>query len=405
MSKTSSRRCPACGELKSFRIDQKTCGCQKAKGQVSEISGDKWTISLPSTRIHTLEQLIEFCDIDLTEWEVERFIANKWEVGANLQDGKGITVEPLFQVKAFLKRKNDAIFLRKEVEELKQLAKRNAQLPTKIARVRQTKTGYMLEINLTDHHFGKMAWGEETGYENYDIKIAEKVFWRAFSSILERVKGYEFEEIWFVVGNDLFNSDDVEGRTTKGTYVTTDARYQKTFAVVRTVMVNAIEQLRTYTRLVKVIMVSGNHDQLGVWHLGDSLECYFHKYNDVSIDNTPRFRKYHSFGDVLIMFTHGHKGKLKDYPLLMATEASELFGKCKHREAHTGHRHTKEVEEQHGVRVRRLSALCPPDDWHSENTFVGNLRASEAFIWHRTEGLVGTVIYTDQGDIERESKD
>ncbi len=32
---------------------------------------------------------------------------------------------------------------------------------------------YMLELSVYDHHFGKLAWGRETGHESYDLKIAE----------------------------------------------------------------------------------------------------------------------------------------------------------------------------------------------------------------------------------------
>lgn len=400
MARSEERQCPSCGEVKSFRIDQKTCGCKPRLTEKSEIDDNGWAISLPNTRIHTLEQLIEFFEIDLSIWEVERFVANKWEMAYKDEGGEAQT-EPLFQVKAFLKRKKEIINARREIEALKEQAKEEAPAPPEVHRP-AIPVGNMLEVNITDHHFGKMAWGVETGDQNYDTKIAEKVFWRAFGALLGRTKSHQFEEIWFVVGNDLFNSDDNEGRTTKGTYVSTDARYQKTFSVVRRVMVNAIEQLRCYTKMVKVVMVPGNHDHLSVWHLGDSLECYFHRYTDVIIDNEPKVRKYHTFGKVLIMFTHGDKGKLKDYPLLMATEQSELFGKSRFREIHCGHNHINIVDEQHGVKVRKLSALCPPDAWHAEHGFVGNVRASEAFIWNRDEGLIGTVIYTDtQEDIEK----
>lgn len=404
MSKETRRQCPQCKEVKPYRSDQKTCGCKAVPVEVSEVKGDKWTISLPKTPIHTLEQLLEHCKVDTSAWEVERFICNKWEVG--MKDAAGEPeVIPLFQVKAFLRRKVDVIAVRAEVDALMSLAKDGAPKPPQIKRAFLIPSGNMLEVNLTDHHFGKMAWGVETGWENYDTKIAEKVFWRAFQTILERASVHQFEEIWFVVGNDLLNSDDVEGRTTRGTYVSTDARYQKTFAVVRTVMISAIEQLRQYTPKVKVIMVPGNHDHLSVWHLGDSLECYFHKYKDVEIDNAPKYRKYHQFGKVMILYTHGDKGKRLDLPLLMATEQPEMFGETEFREAHTGHIHTNRVEEQHGIRVRVLSALCPPDAWHAENGFVGNLRASEGFIWNKKEGLIGTVVYTDVvEDIERESK-
>jgi len=361
--------------------------------EISEISGNTWNICLPKTRIHTLEELIKFCKIDLSIWEVERFVANKWEVGSKDQSNN-LLIAPLFQIKAFLRKKKDVIAARHEIEALKELAKKGARLPGKAGKG-SPHTGNMLEINISDHHFGKLAWAAETGQQNYDTKIADQVFARAFSSLLERSAAVKFDEILLVLGNDLFNSDDVEGRTTFGTHVATDVRYQKTFGVVRTRAIAAIEECRRRAGKTKVIMVPGNHDRLTVWHLGDSLECYFHKYPDVEIDNTPKTRKYHSFGAVLIMFTHGSEEKRSNLPLLMATEQSGLFGRAKFREVHTGNLHTLKVDERYGIRVRILSALCPPDAWHAQHGYVGNLRSSEAFLWNRKEGLIGTVIYTD----------
>ena len=49
--------------------------------ETDEIAGDKRTITMPRTRIHTLAQLVKACDIDLNEWFVERFVCNKWEMG------------------------------------------------------------------------------------------------------------------------------------------------------------------------------------------------------------------------------------------------------------------------------------------------------------------------------------
>lgn len=395
MSKPVKRQCPACLETKTFRSDQKTCGCAGAKpSETSEMTANTWSISVPKTRIHTLDELIEFFEIDLSIWEVERFVANKWEMGAKNEEDK-LVIEPLYQVKAFLKKKVDIVDAKEEIQKLKKFAESEvAKIPFRIQKTNKA-AGYMLEIDISDHHFGKLAWAAETGHQNYDTKIAAKLYKKAFAAILERTAGFSFEEIWFVIGNDLLNSDNVQGTTTKGTFVSTDARYQKTFAAVRTVMTECIETLRPVCNRVNVIMVSGNHDQLSVWHLGDSLECYFRKYDDVVIDNTPKYYKYHRFGKVMIMYTHGDKGKRKDYPLLMATEQPEMFGSTAFREAHTGHNHTDRVEEHHGVKVRVLTSLSPADSWHAENAYVGNLRSAEAFIWNKDEGLVGTIIYTD----------
>jgi hypothetical protein len=383
----------------------------------NEVNKDHWSISLPKTRIHTLEQLIEYFEIDLAIWEVERFVANKWEVGRKDQkmdwrvvdgvaigykeDSGTIFVEPLFQVKAFLKKKVNIVDARKEIEELRKLAKKDARIPKEIKRA-GAPSGNMLELCIYDHHWGKLAWGEQTGHDNYDVKIATEIFNKAFNSLLDRTAGLVFDEIWFAVGNDLLNSDDTQGRTTHGTYVATDIRYQKTFKTVRLLITDAIERLRRRAKKVKVIMVSGNHDNLSVWHLGDSLECVFAKYKDVEIDNSPLSYKCHQFGKVMLMFAHGDKGKHEDYPLLMATEHAKMFGETAFREVHTGHTHQLKTTEKHGIRVRILPALCSPDAWHAQNGYVGNLRSSEAFIWNKNEGLIGTAIYTDQDERQDE---
>lgn len=407
MSKSVERRCEACGRTSSFRLDQKTCGCVK-RGEVpkpktakpsetSEVSGDQWTISLPKSRIHTLDELVTYFEIDLSEWEISKFVANKWEVAAKNAENE-LAVEPLFQVKAWLQRRVNIVDARKEIEELKELTKKHAPKPRPIKRVDKIPQGNLLEIDLFDHHWGKLAWPEETGHKAYDTKIAANIWWSALDTILQRSSNYKFDEIWLPVGNDILNSDDMDSRTTKGTHVNSDTRYQKTFSALRTTVVETIELLREKCNVVRVIMVSGNHDYLSVWHLGDSLEAYFHNYTDVDIDNSPRYYKYKQYGSVMVMYTHGDKGKRTDYPLLMATEQPEMFGSTKYHEIHVGHKHFSKLDEFHGVRVRMFASLSPPDAWHAENAFVGNLRTAEGLIWNRDEGLIGTVIYTDSED-------
>lgn len=428
MANTAKRRCPACNKVKTYRKDQKTCGCggvhpfagradATPKPEVSEVVGNKWTITLPKTPIHTLEQLIEHCKVDLEVWEVERFVCNKWEVGmrpaaiteyATNRRGKKYPawtrevgdpmVIPLFQVKAFLKKRTNIVDAKAEIEALKKLAAVNPTPPAVNRKLRKP-TGNMLEINIPDHHFGKLAWGTETGGPHYDVKISKALFHKALDNLLVRVDSFEFDEVIFVVGNDLLNSDDLESKTTKGTIVSTDGRYQKTFTIVRDVMIESIEKLRQLAPKVKVIMVSGNHDQLSVWHLGDSLECWFRNYEDVQIDNSPKYRKYHQFGKVMLLLTHGDKGSRADFPLLMATEQPKMFGATLFREAHTGHRHMTKVDEKHGVRVRILPALSPPDDWMAENAFVRQQRSSEAYVWNADEGLITIALFTEPDDI------
>lgn len=358
-------------------------------------TGNEATVSrVTPERVRSLADLIRVCDIDTSEWEVERFVCNKWEVGAKVgpQDTATVEVTPLFQVKAWLKRKVDLLAARREVAALADEARKG--LPTiKAVAPKAPKSGYLLELNIADLHNGKLAWSGETGHESYDTRIAEAVHDAAVETLLQRTGAYRFDEIVLAVGNDLLHVDSRANQTTAGTPQDTDSRYYKVFLSTRRMTQRAIERCRRLAK-VRVVMVPGNHDRDSVWHLGDSLSCVYDGCKDVVIDNAPTQRKYVEFGKVMLMLTHGDKGKRADYPLLMATEQAAMFGRTRFREAHTGHLHQTQVQEWHGVRVRILPSLAGVDAWHAENTYVGNIRAAEAFIWSASEGLVGTAYYT-----------
>lgn len=354
--------------------------------ETDETIGDTRTISLPQTRIHTLDELLDHSKVDLSIWEVKHFVVNKWEMGyVNKNSGKA-SEHPLFQIKATLSRRPDVIAAKREIDNLKDEAKKAARVPKPIIRS-SVSTGNMLEISLSDAHFGKLAWSRETGGPDYDTRIAQREFLTSIEHLLDRAKSYKFDQVLFVVGNDLIHSDDIQGRTTKGTSVDCDTRYYKTFEIVRETITICIEKLRKIAPVV-VKMVQGNHDTLSVWHLGDSLSAIFSQYDDVVIDNEPTYRKYHQWGQCGLLLTHGDKGKRADFPLLFATERPDIFGTTKYREVHTGHLHQTRTEEFHGVRVRIIPSLSAADSWHSANGFVGQQRVAEAYVFNQDEGLI-----------------
>jgi hypothetical protein len=370
--------------------------------ETDDTNGDTRTITLPRTNIHTLEELLEYCKVDLEIWEVERFICNKWEMGYKNELGFAETI-PLFQVKAFLRKKQataqeqraENILL--EIEELKKFAKEELQdiVPLRIhdASLKLPRiTGNLLEINLPDAHFGKQAWPPETGGAPYDSKITQVTYTQAIDALIERTNMYQYDRILYVIGNDILNANNVANETAHGTVVESDGRYHKTFWKARHTVAETILKLLKIAP-VDVMAVYGNHDQLSSWHLADSIECLFHDNKDVRVFNTPTYRKYYEYGANMILFTHGDKGKKESYPLLMAAEQAAMFGRTKFHEVHCGHTHETKMQERNGVRVRVLPALCPADTWHAENGYVGNLRNAEAYIWNKDEGLIGTAIY------------
>lgn len=285
--------------------------------------------------------------------------------------------------------------IRVEVEELLSIAKEQMVAVRKPKKTVETKdTGLLLEIATPDLHVGKLAHTAETGRRPYDVKIAIATFNRALDGLLARTAHYPISEILFVCGNDLFNSDNEDNTTTGGTAVDTDGRFFKTFRHTRKMIVQAIERLRKIAK-VQVLVCPGNHDRQTAYHLGDSLECYFHADPMVTVDNLPNPRKYVEWGNVLLGFCHGDEGKITDYAGLMAVEQPEAWGRTKFREVHCGHFHSLKTVEDHGVRTRLLSALTEADSWHTHMGYIGAIRQAEAFVWSKKEGLLAEVFFND----------
>ena len=348
------------------------------------------TIETPkSTRIKSIDDLIEHCDIDLDVWEIERYVVNKWEVGSNV-DGT-IIVEPLFQIKAWLKKNNDVLNIKILRDELiNEVKSFSPKYPT--FNYKKIKKGHLLEVNIFDLHFGKLCWGLETG-DNYDTKIATKRFLTAIDAIIKRSKGDDIKRVVLPVGNDFFNSDSRLNQTSAGTPQDEDLRWQKTFKAGRELLIAGIDMLSVVAP-IDVVIVQGNHDWERSFYVGDVLSCWYHNNDNVNVNNEPTPRKHYKFGNCLISYTHGNNEKIADLPLLVATEVPKLWSQTQFREIHIGHlHHKKEIKymstnEHKGMVVRYMRSLSGTDAWHNLKGYIGSTQACEAFIWCENEGLI-----------------
>jgi hypothetical protein len=356
--------------------------------------GDTLSISLPKTRVKSLEELIRVCEIDTDEWAVERFVCNKWEMGFRTLEGADTT--ELYQVKAWFKRKAQEYNCRQALAAALESVKAHAPTYPMIQRPDLGNDGLLFELSMPDVHIGKLCWGMETG-SDYDLKIAQEVFRDAFAALVADASKRSIAKILFPVGNDLLNCDNSQGMTTAGTPQSNDGRFQKVYCVTLDLLVWAIDRLRELAP-VDVMSVPGNHDTLSAWTMTESLRAWYRTAGDVSVDNAPTLRKYYRFGKTMLLLTHGDKEKLSDLPLLMATERSQDWAETHYREAHLGHRHKSAGmsvthNELNGVRVRTLPSLSGTDSWHYGQGYVGNIRSAEGYYWHPENGMVGTSIY------------
>ena len=396
-------KCPHCGESVENSIGrghgQVQCkGCNKfylsdktsrnTEGVV-ENGNSREIIQRSSIRITSLEQLISQCEIDTTEWEIERWVCNKWEVGAK-DANKELQVEPLFQIKVWLKRKVIEIRARDAISRMIEDARQFAPVYPEI-QYQKSSDDLLYEIGFPDLHFGRLTWNEESG-EDYDVKIAEKAARESVGQLLAYVKGVRIGRILLPLGNDFFNVNGSQETTFMGTKQNEDTRWQKTFVLARRLLVELVDSCSTIAP-VDVLIVPGNHDKERMFYMGDALECWFHNNPNVKVNNQAARRKYYSFGANLIGFTHGSDEKLSQLPSIMAYESPELWGGSIHREWHLGDKHHKadlihKTREENGVVIRILRSLAALDEWTYTKGYIGAERAAEGFLWHPRQGVV-----------------
>lgn len=166
---------------------------QEQRHEVSKwYSNWAFELSSKSVRIQTLEQLIEECEINLSEWDIDRYVINKWEVWTKV-DNKIIT-EPLYQVKAWLKKKKYEVWV-----DYNEIIKCIKPIIVKWDRTHRWHKNAMLVI--TDEH----VWLNPSW--QYWYQYTREIL---MSKIQDVIRAVEFEEIHnlYVV----FCGDGLDGR-------------------------------------------------------------------------------------------------------------------------------------------------------------------------------------------------
>lgn len=255
----------------------------------------------------------------------------------------------------------------------------------------------LYEIAIPDLHIGKLAWGEEVG-EDYDIKIAIERYKEAVEALLSRIDTSTISKILLPVGNDMINVDNNLNTTTAGTPQIGDSRFGKMFLAAKDLLIETIDRLSLIAP-VDVVIVAGNHDNLNMFTLGEVLSAWYHNTENVSIDNSPKQRKYYQYGNTGIQFTHGNHEKHLELGLIFATEEAQMWADTKFRFCQLGHfHHTKKtqyvsVEEHQGFQVQVIPSLSSSDQWHYSKGYNA-LKQAKAFLIHEESGIIGEFTHT-----------
>jgi metallophosphoesterase superfamily enzyme len=341
--------------------------------------GDTLEARSTSRRIKTVADLLAHIEADLDRYDVAASEATKWECG----DGSGGTVE-LHRVFVRLKPKAGPS-VTEAVEAMITAAKRELRKP--VTKKPPKREGVWQVLPIGDLHVGKYAWRRTTGGGDYDLGIAERRVKAAAGELLAIGDSYKPSRRTIAFLGDIFHWDNPAGTTTAGTPLERDGRLQKMIEVACESLIGIIEQSAAAC-LTDVIVVNGNHDETLSWAFQRILAERFRNDRSVEVSLEYTSRQYASQGKTLLGFCHGHKAK-KRLGQIMALERPREWSGSLCREWHTGHYHSQAaIETIDSVIVRTCPSLSEPDDWHSENGFIGSRQAMETFLYRPDGGLV-----------------
>lgn len=237
-----------------------------------------------------------------------------------------------------------------------------------------------------DHHVGMLAWDQETGGENYDLKVAEQILRDASRRLIDTCPPCEQALIAFL--GDFFHYDSYDSVTpAHKNLLDADGRYPKMVDVgvrmIRHMITAALERHQS----VRVIFEKGNHDPATAAAVTVFLAHLYENEPRVSIDQSPRFFHYYEFGKVLLGTHHGDKVKKDKLLAVMATDQAEAWGRTDYRLIMIGHGHHEDRTEYPGGFVEMFGVLASSDAYAANNGYRSR-RQMQALVFHREHGLV-----------------
>jgi hypothetical protein len=250
--------------------------------------------------------------------------------------------------------------------------------------------GHLFVIDPADIHIGKLSSIVESGDEyNHDIAVK-----RVKEGVIGLVSkcNFNIDRILFIVGNDILHVDNAKNATTAGTHQDTSAMWFDNFKTAQRLLTDCIEILIQIAP-VHVQYDPSNHDYTNGFFLAQTIEAWFRNCESVTFNVSIAHRKYFVYGANIIGTTHGDGAKEADLPLLMAHEASESWGECKHRYFYIHHIHHKKSKDYMSVNVEALRSPSGTDSWHHRNGYQHSPKAVEGFVHHPVHGQVARLTH------------
>ncbi|AEA86408.1 DNA repair exonuclease [Campylobacter phage NCTC12673] len=279
------------------------------------------------------------------------------------------------------------------IESIKLASKKFKKYSLKnVSKLKSLNTNSLTLYNISDMHFGMLALKEETSDSDWNLDIASKTLDKLSTELISGADNTE-ECIICNLG-DLIDINDFTHKTPRsGNVLDVDKKFPQILSVAYNSIINMIYKALGKHKYVYYINIPGNHDILPSMAVQYIIKEHFAGNKRVICDESLMNIKYHSFGNVLMAFTHGDNIKMKDVGQIIAFDNKENFVHSKHVYAYFGHYHVDKVIDTPLCRCESFRNLAPLNKWASNSGFRRGIGTISSITIHKSYGEISRRTY------------
>ena len=316
-------------------------------------------IEIPTSESLSDEDIIQMHGLDIDKWDIDRLGSTRSKIGTNGNDD-GYLINTYQKVQ--FKPKQFRLTLDK-IEKL--VASMFSPKDKIIIEPKLNNPNGLLLIPLKDMHIGLNT------YEDYKPHQAQ---------LYRYIQSQEYEEIIFIIGSDLFHTNDSNGRTANDTQVDFNVEIEERMEWAKQFYQPLLEAAQEKALKVKVIFEPGNHDRDTSLMFAVAMKWL---YPNIEFEiEEKKIYKGITFHDV---FIGTHHGDMKKKPESVAEVFNNYFkleiAQAKYREVLIGHLHHTWSKEHLDIHVQGLATASKSNDYEYRLGFEGGNRSFQVRLY------------------------
>lgn len=236
-------------------------------------------------------------------------------------------------------------------------------------------------IPLNDLHGGMYAWGDETGYGDWDLNLAVERLQSWAGELLDRMPVCE-ECILFFNGDTLHRNGNDPFTPASKNVLDGDSRQYKVVDMVAAAIIAVTDMAAQKHIRVQLVIKPGNHDPDSYLALVQAAKWRY-MGTTVEVDQDPCPYWFYLWGNLLLLGHHGDKRKPDKVLTKLVSDHRDLYGVARHCTLWIAHLHDYMAMTHELGRIERASCLTEPDSYGAD---WGDSAQAQAIIYDKERG-------------------